>query len=209
VLCPLAHEAKAINAKLGRDCRVLTTGQGPERITRAIEELDPASGHWVVLLGVAGGLSIDSGAHAADLVLDREGRTYTPSLRAHAGVTVLGVDEPIFEPEVKHALAVSTGAALVDCESHAFARAAQARNLAWGVVRAVSDGGSDALPKQATGWIDDRGRTRLVRVAADVVRHPSLLRTLMRISGRTEEALHEAVEIVKELRPAASAEGAP
>ncbi len=200
MLCPLAHEAGAIEERLGRDCRVITTGQGPERVRRALKEANLPAGAWVVLVGVAGGLSMGSGAHAAERVIDREGHGFIPTLRAHSGVTVLGVDEPVFEPEAKRRLARETDAALVDCESHSFACCAQELSLEWGVVRAISDGSDDALPPEAVAWIDDAGKTRLGRVLFDLLRRPTLLPTLLRLSTKSDSALREAAEIVRELR---------
>jgi hypothetical protein len=105
------------------------------------------------------------------------------------GATLLGVSEPVTEPEDKAALGVAHDADLVDCESHAFAARATHHALAWAVVRGVSDGPSDRLDPRVLRWTDEHGGTRPGVVAADMLRHPRLIRVASRLGRNAARAM--------------------
>lgn len=104
-------------------------------------------------------------------------------------VTLLGSDAVIHSPRAKAALGERTGADLVDTESHHFAPACEAAGLRWAIVRAVSDGPEDALPRGVETWVDSQGRTKPNAVAMACLTRPWLIPGLMRLRTNTATAL--------------------
>jgi len=105
---------------------------------------------------------------------------------------VLGVDRPVLSAHEKRRLAEEhPSAMLVDMESHAFASACEIRGLRWLILRSVSDGPQDELPAQAPSWVDAAGRTRPMRVAFDLVRHPREVPHTIRLAHAARRALKD------------------
>lgn len=104
-------------------------------------------------------------------------------------VTLLGSDAVIHSPRAKAALGERTGADLVDTESHHFAPACEAAGLRWAIVRAVSDGPGDALPRGVETWVDSQGRTKPNAVAMACLTRPWIIPSLMRLRTNTASAL--------------------
>ncbi|RMH28244.1 MAG: hypothetical protein D6693_04105 [Planctomycetota bacterium] len=194
VLCPLMVERRAAARAVGSRAEVRCTGPGEAAIARAVRSLNPAETALVVLFGVSGGLRQMGEAPAISGVIDaRTGERWSPTLVAPGpGAVVAGVDEPALTPSAKRAIAERTGASLVDCESHAFARVCASAPIAWAVVRGVSDGPDEALPAQAAHWVDDRGCARVGRVIRDCVRRPALIPAVARLGRRSSRALRAA-----------------
>lgn len=203
IFCPLEIEARAARKALGPDAEVLRTGPGPDAMRRAISTHAPPRGSVVVLFGTAGGLAPVGVACSAARVVDTDGRHWDapepgvftadgddePDRTRPAGVTILGVPEPVCTAIEKSALARQTGAAVVDCESHAFAAEASARGWRWAVVRAVTDDHKTDLPRQMIRWIGPDGRTKTARIMGDLIRNPSLIRPCIGMGRRTSRAL--------------------
>lgn len=193
VLCPLEIERRAASAAAAGRARVVRTGPGAAAVARAVGAVDLGSVGLVVLFGVAGGLAETPGAVSASEVVDgATGERWTPRAGDGGGVVVAGVEAPIGTVEGKRALAARTGAAIVDCESHGFARACSERGLRWTIVRGVSDGPGDTLPACAAEWVRDDGRTDVRRVAADLLRRPALIASVARLGRATRAALAAA-----------------
>lgn len=208
IITPLAIEhAAAVRAMsshpANRLARFITCGPGPANARRAVERSVAGGSHACILFGVAGGLSPSDVAPRISRVIDSQGNSWTPSVTHRdrgsetPGTTVLGIDAPVCTPDAKRRLAASTGASVVDCESHAFAAAAAASGTWWRVVRGISDPSNEALPANAARWIDDRGRTRVMAAVLDLIFHPSLWRTTIRLSRRTSTALHTAGTLLR------------
>lgn len=198
VLCPLQIERRvAARAAAGR-ARIITAGPGAESIAQAVRRLDPRPQDALILFGVAGGLIDTEPAPIISAVIDAQtGARSTPTLTASVDesascVSVVGVSTPVTTVEEKRALAGRTGAALVDCESHAFAQAATERGLEWAVVRGVSDGPLDTLPPRVARWVDTRGRSRPIRIALDLARDPGSIADVARLGRSTRRALDAA-----------------
>ncbi len=193
VLCPLEIERRAASAAAAGRARVVRTGPGASAVARAVEAVDFRSIRLVVLFGVAGGLEETPGAVVAAEVIDgATGERWTPPAGDYGGVVVVGVAAPIGTVEGKRALAARTGAAIVDCESHGFARACSERGVRWMIVRGVSDGPGDTLPACAAAWVRDDGRTDARRVAADLLRRPALIMPVARLGRATRAAIAAA-----------------
>ena len=197
-MCPLAHEASAIRRGV-RDIgnvRIVVSGPGAAAVRRTLEAetASPAEGTGVLLAGVAGALcDVPAGFFVRDVV-DAEGARFTPSLPIAtavpgAGVTLLGLDSPLSTPAEKRGWHERTGAALVDMESHAFARVCAERGIPWGVVRGVSDGADETLDPAVLNWVTPGGGTRALRPVVDILRKPRLLPVAIRLARRSGAAL--------------------
>lgn len=202
VLCPLAHEAAAIHRHLQLPHymmpRVVRTGPGAAAICSAVErvarENDEHAALLVILAGVAGGLAPVAQVPAIRAVVTEDGTAYpVPFTRPHVDgeepVTLLGIDVPLTSPAIKQEWNELTGAAIVDTESHAFAKACTERGLTWTVVRGVSDAYDEVLPPRVVRWVTPSGTTRPVRAALDLIRRPKLLPEVCRLARRTKACL--------------------
>jgi hypothetical protein len=127
-------------------------------------------------------------------VIDSRGEQYVPTIRTSSddhsqGVTLLGVDSVLTTPTEKREWHARTGAALVDMESHAFARTCTERGIPWGVVRGVSDSETEALPPEVLDWVRPDGGTRILRPIVDILRKPRLLPAAARLARRSASSL--------------------
>lgn len=212
--------------------RVRRAGLGAASAAAAVERavrqgvLRPGSaghepGAGAVLVGVAGGLVDQPQLRSAQLpaaalsplitgVIDLHGRSWRPTRSAalrpdEPGVTLVGVDAIVHGQRDKRALAERLGVALVDMESHGFARACQALGVPWAVIRGVSDGPAQDLPRCMGGWFTADGRLRALRVARDLALRPWLIPGLMALNARTRAAMGAACQRLLTLLGPASA----
>lgn len=204
LLCPLRFEAGVLSRTRRRrglpPLDPACCGPGGDAVRRWLDRAAETScrdGRGVILVGTAGGLdpSLASGTAARiGEVVAPDGRRWSPTLeldqprRAIRATSVEG----IASPEEKRTLRGSTGADAVDLESVAFAEACDARAIPWAIVRGISDAAEEALPVDAGRWIDASGRTRPHAVLASILRRPSLLGTLRRLSRTSRAALEDA-----------------
>lgn len=193
IVCALEFERKKLIRAMDGRAEVVCSGPGSERAARCVVEIAARGAGCVILAGVAGGLQDTAICPSVGRVIDRSGRSWSPTIAAagttSTGITLLGLDSPTAEPGEKAALAIAHDAQLVDCESHGFAQAASELDLAWGVVRGVSDGPRDHLPPECSDWIDDSGATRSGRVLRDLARRPSLFGDTIRLGRRAGRAM--------------------
>jgi adenosylhomocysteine nucleosidase len=194
----------AFEASLGgRPVRLVCTGSGPRRAARGLDRLlsdGPVS--LVVGAGVAGALT--PGLAPGDVVVgrwvrDRDGeapasdetwRTRALRLGARAAVAVT-VDRIVTRPAERLALSRDLPAdsvASVDMESAAWARLAERRRAPCLILRAISDGASEALPEYLTGCLDAEGGLSRKRVAARALTRPGSLRSLLRLRRQARDA---------------------
>lgn len=204
VLCPLQLERRAAVRAVGSRAMVRAVGPGSQGVQRAVQELKSGgvTPPLVVLFGLAGGLRESLIAPRVGWVSDRGARSWRASCLPPGEdepVGLLGSPEPITDPARKAQLGQAFGTALVDCESHAFAEAAQAAGLTWAVVRGVSDRVDEALPADAADWIDDRGRTRVLALAGKLLVRPNLIPAVLTLGLRSGPALKVAAGRLVEL----------
>lgn len=163
----------------------------------------------MLLAGVAGALSPRMHVGEAYVITDVRDRTEVlprPTLAADGGASVASTNRPVLAPSDRSRLAAETGADLVDLESAAFARAASALGWRWGIVRGVSDDGSEGLPAKIGEWIDPRGRVRPARICLDLLRNPGLIGPVRRLRRQSDAALEAAARRVVGLLGASSDE---
>lgn len=208
MVCGLALEAALIPAS--GPWRALCLGPGPAAAEQAAHRLLDEGCAALLSFGTAGGL--DPALAPGTLVLaraviaDQEDGSLVPPYRpddtlsaalcgrgsgVHEG-TVVGVSHPVTSPEAKARLARRTGACIVDMESHAVARVAQARGVPFAVLRAVADPATRSVPAWAVAGVDALGRTRAGAVLAAVAVRPDRwadLVALARDAGAAKRAL--------------------
>lgn len=202
VLCPLNVERRAIAKRLRDRAEVRVAGPGAEAITAAVRSLGGSRPALVILFGLAGGLREGEVAPRIGRVVDKDGRSWTPSVISpglSAPATIVGVDEPVLHPARKKQMAKAYAASLVDTESHAFAAAAHAAGLRWAVVRGVSDGPDTALPAAVSEWVDATGRTRLGRILLAAILNPGVIPAAVALARRARPALRAASDRLIEL----------
>ncbi len=74
---------------------------------------------------------------------------------------------------------------------------AEAGRWRWGIVRGVSDAACDRLPRDIGRWVDERGRTRLVRVATSLVRRPGELDCTLRLQRNSAAAMQVVARLIR------------
>jgi hypothetical protein len=223
ILCPLEYELIAVRRALARahahapasmppesSIELIGSGPGGANTIFAVGKLagrriPPA---LIVLAGLAGGLRRTEACPRIAQVTDLTGArraVRVPAPGGGAGVTVVGVEQPVRTIGEKRSLLERTGADLVDCESHAFAFECERTGLNWSVVRGVSDGPNHTLPAQVARWTDPWGKTLPGQVRADLLRNPLLLPGVIGLARRSSRAIESVgttvVALLRERRP--------
>ena len=210
VICPLEFErSRLAHAAKARGWVLHCSGPGGAGIERWAASVRFPAGTHVVLAGVAGGLrptAIPGTAVVPSIIVDEDGRVWHPPVRtgrADAGappqpaVRCLSAQQVIRTPDAKRVAAERFDADLVDMESAAFARVAEAAGWDWQVIRGISDGYNETLPDGVELWTSANGRTRIGAVLGSLARRPMRLPTLvpqLLALGRRSGAAMQAVE---------------
>jgi nucleoside phosphorylase len=196
--------------------QLVRSGIGAERILATLNSLFVARGRehappptLVILAGCAGGLAdlpLDRAAPIA-MVVDEAGNEWIPSYtppHIAAGdddtnpetlgpppdpIAVLGVDRLIDEPAEKRRLHHTTGASIVDMESHAFARRCTELAWPWAVVRGISDGPDHRVPPIILTWVNPDGSSRNLKALIDMAIRPWLWPEILTLVQHTTTAL--------------------
>jgi nucleoside phosphorylase len=162
----------------------------------------------VILAGLAGALDpkMKSGsAHVITAVMDDEGRPAPCShlaevgLSAQAACVIVSASTSVTSPQEKHALFQRTGANLVDLESQAFMTFAQQAGWRWLIIRGVSDGAEESLPRNIDQWVDQRGRNCAGTIARSIILNPALLLRLPRLRRSGLQAMSQVAEMIHKL----------
>jgi adenosylhomocysteine nucleosidase len=95
---------------------------------------------------------------------------------------ILGVDSPVAEPAKKRELYRTTGAAVVDMESHVVARVADQHKLAFAALRVVVDPAHRTVPPAALINMRPDGRPNVAAMLRNIAARPSQLSRLARIA---------------------------
>jgi hopanoid-associated phosphorylase len=192
VVTGLAREAACV---AGDGVTTICSGADVSLLRVGLEKSQDADFSCVVSFGLAGGL--DYALRPGDVLVGAEavagGRRHpthkrlasvltegfaTAGLNASLGV-VAGVDRPIMDLRAKSALREATSASAVDMESHVAGEYAEARQLPFAIVRAISDPAARALPRLAASAIKPDGSVDLVRVVSELARAPGQIGDLV------------------------------
>ncbi|MEM6676448.1 MAG: hypothetical protein AAF675_01105 [Pseudomonadota bacterium] len=205
VICGLESERRALGPGLLENpgLRVAVSGARPAAAERAAAQMVSAGARLLVSWGLCGALS--AGLATGTLVVPRavvrrEGAQvvlHAPEgLIGAAGAQPIdrlyGSDEVVLSPHAKQALAVATGAAVVDMETHRVAAASAAGGIPCLALRAVSDAAGRALPALAANAVDEAGRPRILAVLGGLLQNPGDVAALIR-AGRDANAAHAAL----------------
>ncbi|MGH6676633.1 MAG: hypothetical protein ACRECE_10505, partial [Xanthobacteraceae bacterium] len=148
----------------------------------------------IISFGVAGGLAshlrpgdwvVASAIIESDKTVATDeawSRRLRDAIKGSHHVPILGVDEPVAQPEDKQTLHRVTGAAAVDMESHVVARVAAAHGLAFTALRVIVDPSDRAIPRAALLGMGAGPRADGAAVLRDLLARPSQLPLLMRVS---------------------------
>ncbi|MGN6626939.1 MAG: phosphorylase family protein [Tepidisphaeraceae bacterium] len=180
------------------DRRIALRVVGP-LATRLPDEL-AADCAGIVLAGLGGGL--DPQWKRGDVVIDDRSTLDLPAAdndddndddadALPPRVRCVTADRVIATPADKADLRRATGGAVVDMESDRVRAWAADRGVPFLGLRAISDTADEVLEPAVLRFVDAAGFTRPGRVAAEVLRRPALLATLLRLrhSGRVVDHL--------------------
>jgi adenosylhomocysteine nucleosidase len=161
----------------------------------------------LISFGLAGGLdpALRPGALiVASAVIARDERYPTDRnllLMLGGGMPhlMLGADAIVADVEEKRRLRQRTGAAAVDLESGAVARAAAMHGIPFAVLRAICDPAESELPPAALVGLDTRGGIRAWRVLGSIAAHPTQLAALLALAADAATAKRSLGARVKSL----------
>ncbi len=122
--------------------------------------------------------------------------------------TILGGTAIVVTAAEKQGLWQATGAAAVDLESAAVARAAAAHGLPFAVLRVICDPAHRDLPPAALTALNSRGAIGLVRVILSLVAHPGQFGALMALAADAAAARRALAERVAAIGRLAGPEAA-
>jgi len=172
----------------------------------------------IILVGIAGSLdrnvSVGS-AWVGSYIVDKWGHRWRctwPATEDSGAVgvsmtTILGSDEIIRtqtdKAEAKHEMRAN----IVDTESHLLAAwiaslAAETAETStrsiprFGVIRGISDGADDDLPKGIEDWIDKNGKVRRLYAGLNLISHPRMIGKVRMLAKHSEVAMRRVVDIL-------------
>ena len=211
----LCTSGLAAEAKIARAAGFsVVVGAGDRERTRSLVERAALGANCLVSFGIAGALapqllSGDVVVSSEVLAADRRWRAEESFCRRVAELArrLGAVEGPVLgsgailpgEAEKRRAWR-ETGALAVDLESDVVARAAARAGIPFVVVRAIADTVSRELPPAALIPLSQRGRPRLERVFASVLRSPQQITALIGLARETRRALTALVEPARALQ---------
>jgi purine-nucleoside phosphorylase len=182
ILTALSYEARALS-HLGR---VQVIGIGAARMS----EIDLDHTSLIVIAGLAGAL--DPALRVGDVVID-ERSTVASGERCRFHCSSKLIATPAEKLELFHA----TGARVVDMESDAVFGKAQASNVPYLSIRAISDIASDPIDPAIFRMTNRDGSISAARVLTTIARRPSLLRQMLRLRANSSLALHNLADALQ------------
>jgi len=210
-----------VRARLGAiELLATATGSGPRRAGAGVQRLldtQPVT----LLIGIGIGGALDPALEVGHLVVaartrERQGPSLAPDpawrRRAEAlgarSATLVTVPAPVLSAGEKAALLGTLPAterpAVVDMESHAWARAASERGIPWLVLRAISDGAREDLPGWLAACVDpDGGLSRAAaawRALLDPASWPQLRRLRRRLRVQSEALAALCQRLIEDAR---------
>jgi adenosylhomocysteine nucleosidase len=163
----------------------------------------------LVSFGLAGGL--DPALHPGtvivpSMVVDGELRHPTdPFLSRRLGGTtphsILASNTAVTSAAEKRRLRDETGAAAVDLESGAVARAAVAHGIPFAALRVTCDPAKRSLPPAALAALDSRGAIGMRRVLTSILLHPAQIPALLMLATDATAARRALLARVRQIAP--------
>lgn len=161
----------------------------------------------LVSFGLAGGLdpTLQPGTVIVpSMVIDGELRHPTdPCLSRRLGGTtphtILAAATAVTSATEKHRLREETGAAAVDLESGAVARAAVAHGIPFAALRVTCDPAKRSLPPAALAALDSHGAIGMRRVLTSILMHPAQVPALLILATDAAAARHALLARVRQI----------
>ncbi len=223
ILCPLEHEARVLRARLAGQ-RIEVSGPG-RAVGPAVRTHAQARPGLLILAGLCGGLtetvvvpritriistrgqvwrvpvtiSPGAGASEARTVAGVRARRLHGGGEDKEGATLIGVDEVVRTARAKRALGERFAGEACDMESHHFAFACVDVGVRWAVIRGVSDGPDEELPRGVEKLVDAGGNAKLGAALGLCATRPWEIGRLLRLKKRSEEALEGVACAVEQL----------
>jgi adenosylhomocysteine nucleosidase len=180
------------------------TATGADVATRRLIE---GGARALVSFGLAGGLdpALQPGTVIVpSTVIDGEFRHPTdPCLSRRLGGTtphtILAVATAVTSAIEKHRLREGTGAAAVDLESGAVARAAVAHGIPFAALRVTCDPAKRSLPPAALAALDSHGAIGMRRVLTSILMHPAQVPALLILATDAAAARHALLARVRQI----------
>ena len=197
VLTALTMEAKAIAAELGwtpadQDVCIQVIGLRAGRFDRGgLGQFD-----GVILAGLAGGL--DPALGVGDVVCDATREKPWGDLPLRRG-KIYTADHLLATAIEKARLFRETGCLAVDMEGGIVRAAAESAGIPLLNIRAISDTAGQSVPQRMVNWVDDVGRARPGRVTADLIAHPLLIASMIRLGKQSRFAVRRLAEAVRQV----------
>ncbi len=207
VVCGLAAEAKIAASP---EVTVIAGGGDAGRLLADLDALAPQA---LLSFGVAGGLApglAPGSLRVAESVLAPDGHRFIPdpvwsaALAAALAVPLAafaGVDTPLAGVSAKAALHATSGAALVDMESHLVAGWAARHGARFAALRVVTDPADRSLPHAATVGMRADGKVDLAAILASLAKNPAQLPGLIRTGLEARAAFAALLRCRQRLGP--------
>jgi adenosylhomocysteine nucleosidase len=217
VLCTsgLAAEARIARAA---GFQVIVGAGDPQRTTALVDDAAQRA-KCLISFGVAGGLAPHM--RAGDVILsaevigedcrwcpDEHFRLQVSDLARRIGAAegpVLGARNILATEGDKARAWRNTGALAVDLESAIVARAAQAAEIPFLVLRTIADPATRELPSAALIPLSQDGTPAIIRVLSEVLRRPQQIAALFGLARETRRALSALAGPARALREAFAA----
>jgi adenosylhomocysteine nucleosidase len=175
----------------------------------AARQLIDGGARALISFGLAGGL--DPALRAGTVIvpsaiIDGHHRYPTdPSLSQLLGGatrhSMLATETPVASAAEKQRLHGETGAAAIDLESGAVARAAAAHGIPFAVLRVVCDPAQRSLPPAALAALDSHGAIAMRRVLASILIRPAQIPALLKLATEAAAARRSLLVHVRRIVP--------
>jgi nucleoside phosphorylase len=188
---------------------IVQLGIGPIRARRAMKwAINQLAPKRVWMVGIAGGL--DPALPVGEVVvphrlIDERGDEIAihPSdtlFQPTSVVSMLQVDRVILTSQEKARLHQQSGAAAVDMESLAVARACQESNIPMQVIRFISDTAHDSMPPEIVGLVSEEGNPQFFTALMRIFKRPRLLTELLAIERSNKVVMAAMTKWARDFR---------
>jgi hopanoid-associated phosphorylase len=193
--------------------RAIAGGGDAASLAASLERAIADGARAVMSFGIAGGLSPDvvpgdvvvgqsvivvDERYATDVAWCRRLNALLTGARLG---TIAASDIPVATREAKAALHLATGAIVTDMESDIAARVAARHKLPFAILRVVADSANCALPPAALAGLSPGGAINVAAVLKSLMRRPSQLSQLLRVSTDTSTAMKALLRCYRLLGP--------
>jgi adenosylhomocysteine nucleosidase len=197
ILTALAMEKRAIAAEL--DGYIPSAGLSLQTIGIKAGRLNAelfGKFNGIVLAGLAGGLN--PRLSVGDVIVETSANSPWNDLPFHAG-KIHTSDHLIASIAEKERLFRDTGCDAVDMEGSLVRKLAESAGIPMLHIRAISDSADEAVPPDMINWINETGRPRPARIAANLALHPSQIPAMIRLGKNSHLALRNLTQALRRI----------